>query len=117
MDEKPTAGLATAIIVVPLMALCCLGPLFIGSIVGGFVSWLDGQGAFVIVVIALVAGLASYALVRWRRSSARSGGEGLACPCDASREGASHTADPTGHGEMSRADESNDLRLPVSKPR
>lgn len=38
MDDKPTAGLVTAIIIAPLVALCCLGPVFIGSAVGGILG-------------------------------------------------------------------------------
>ncbi len=34
MDDKPTAGVVTAIIIAPLVALCCLGPVFIGSAMG-----------------------------------------------------------------------------------
>ncbi|NKC23606.1 hypothetical protein HED50_24405 [Ochrobactrum oryzae] len=44
LDDKPTAGIVTAIIIAPLVALCCLGPVVIGSAVGGVLGWFSGQG-------------------------------------------------------------------------
>jgi hypothetical protein len=59
----------TAIVVAPLVALCCLGPLFIGSAVGGVVGWLSGQGLALIAVLAFLAAAIGYAVMRWRRAS------------------------------------------------
>lgn len=71
MDERPIAGIVTVIIIAPLIALCCLGPLFIGSAVGGVVGWLSGQGPVLTVALALLAGALGFAVMRWRRASSR----------------------------------------------
>lgn len=64
MDDKPTAGIVTAIIIAPLVALCCLGPVVIGSAVGGVLGWFSGQGLVIGGVLTLLAGAAGYALMR-----------------------------------------------------
>jgi hypothetical protein len=71
MDEKRVAGLVTAIIIAPLVALCCLGPLLIGSALGGVAGWLSGQGLGLTAVLALSAGAVGYAVMHWRRAADR----------------------------------------------
>ncbi|MEW6629514.1 MAG: hypothetical protein AB1440_01470 [Pseudomonadota bacterium] len=68
MDEKPFAGLVTAIIIAPLAVLCCLGPLLIGSALGGVAGWLGGQRLGLTAVLALSAGAIGYAVMRRRRA-------------------------------------------------
>lgn len=82
MDDKPTAGLVTAIIIAPLVALCCLGPVFIGSAVGGILGWFSGQGLVVGGMLTLLAGAAGYAVMRWRRRSSRRADASPTCACD-----------------------------------
>ena len=84
VNEKPAAGLMTAIVVAPLVALCCLGPLFIGSAVGGVVGWLSGQGLALIAVLAFLAAAIGYAVMRWRRASSNRVNAGPTCACDVS---------------------------------
>jgi len=84
MNEKPAAGLMTAIVVAPLVALCCLGPLFIGSAVGGVVGWLSGQGLALTAVLAFLAAAIGYAVMRWRRASSNRVNAGPTCACDVS---------------------------------
>ncbi|CAN7619876.1 hypothetical protein HW571_22930 [Agrobacterium genomosp. 3] len=82
MDDKPTAGIVTAIIIAPLVALCCLGPVVIGSAVGGVLGWFSGQGLVIGGVLTLLAGAAGYALMRWRRASSRREDASPTCTCD-----------------------------------
>lgn len=76
MDEKPGVGLVTAIIIAPLVALCCLGPLVIGSALGGVVGWFSGQGLGLTAVLVFSTGAVGYAVTRWRRASSRDGNVG-----------------------------------------
>lgn len=68
MDEKPVAGLVTAAVAVPLVALCCLGPAVLGSILGGMVGWFGGLNAVEVAAAALAAGALAYGFLRWRRA-------------------------------------------------
>ncbi len=85
MNEKPTAGVVTAIIIAPLVALCCLGPVFIGSAVGGLMGWLSGQRLVMAGVLALLAGAVGYAVMRWRRASSHRADAALTCTYDESK--------------------------------
>ena len=67
MSEKSGAGLAVAAVVVPLVALCCLGPAVLGSVLGGIVGWLGGLGPDAAAGAGIATGLAAYGLFRWRR--------------------------------------------------
>lgn len=64
MEEKPVAGLVTAAVAVPLVALCCLGPVVLGSVLGGIGAWLGGLNAAEIVGATFVAGILAYGLLR-----------------------------------------------------
>ncbi|MBI1774454.1 MAG: hypothetical protein HYR63_03815 [Proteobacteria bacterium] len=66
MNEKPVAGLFTVIASVPLL-LCCLGPVVLGSVIGGIVSLLGGLNPAAAVASALAIGVAVYAIIRWRK--------------------------------------------------
>lgn len=74
----------TAIVVAPLVALCCLEPLFIGSAVGGLVGWLSGQGLPLTAVLAFLAAAIGFAVMRWRRASSHQVDAGPTCACDVS---------------------------------
>jgi hypothetical protein len=64
MNDKPAAGLLTALAVVPIFVLCCLGPLVLGSaVIGGVAGWLAGWGGLAIVAAPLAVGAVSYALL------------------------------------------------------
>lgn len=74
MNEKPDAGLLAAVVAVPLVLVCCLGPVVLGSLLAGAAAGLGGLGAAEIIGIALAIGAAGYGLLRWRRASlARAG--------------------------------------------
>ena len=68
MKEKATAGLVTALLVAPICALCLLGP----AVLGGFLTWVSVRlGGFDWGTAAVLAGLAAilvYAILRRRRS-------------------------------------------------
>jgi hypothetical protein len=86
MNDRPVAGILTALAVVPIVALCCLGPLVLGSaVLSGIAGWLVGWGWFAIVGAALVVGAVGYALLRrpmGRRVRAGiSGSSGLPTRC------------------------------------
>lgn len=79
MDDKPGGALAGAALVVPLVALCCLGPAVLGSFLGGLLAWIGGLGLAEIAGAAIVVGLMAYGLVRWRKLRHRRGGASQAC--------------------------------------
>ena len=72
MDEKPTFGT-----ILPLfglggaVAVCCAGPVLLGSAAGGISSWLAGLGGTAAVGIAVFVGVAVFGFMRWRKSRSR----------------------------------------------
>lgn len=75
----------TAIIIAPLVALCCLGPSLIGSAMGSIVGWLGEQGFVLTTALALLAEAFGYAVMRWRRPRSGGEGSGLTCGCVGSK--------------------------------
>jgi hypothetical protein len=67
MSEKLAVGLLTAAIVLPLCAVCILGPVIVGSIFAGIAGWLGGFGPVAVTGLSLVTGIAVYAAVRRRK--------------------------------------------------
>ena len=58
MNDKPRTGILTALAVVPIVMLCCLGPVVLGSaVLGGIAGWLASPGAFEIVGAALLVAI------------------------------------------------------------
>jgi hypothetical protein len=68
MSDNRIAGFVTALLISPLVVVCCLGPPVLGSILGVLVGWLGGLGLAEVVGTALAAGLVVYGLLRWRRA-------------------------------------------------
>jgi membrane protein DedA with SNARE-associated domain len=69
MSDKITAGLVTFAAILPLCAVCVLGPAAIWSILAGLIAWLGGF-ALVPAMLAAAGGAALvYLLARWRRRS------------------------------------------------
>jgi hypothetical protein len=68
VSEKPAAGLIAAAVVAPLAVLCCRGPAVLGSVLGGVAGWLGGLGLAAAAGAGIAAGVAAYALFRWRRA-------------------------------------------------
>src|SRR5258708_22283227 len=62
MNDKPVAGLVTAAVIVPIVALCCLGPTVLASLVGGLVGWMGGLGSAEVAGAALAVGFVAYRL-------------------------------------------------------
>lgn len=67
MNDKPVAGLVAAVAAVPVFLLCCLGPIFLGSVLGGLAGWAGGLGPAAILAAALAMAAAAYGLLRQRR--------------------------------------------------
>lgn len=74
MNDKGVAGLTTALLIAPLVVVCCLGPAVLGSALGALVGWLGGFGPAEVFGAALAGGLSVYGLFRWRRRQARRAG-------------------------------------------
>ena len=74
MSDNRVAGFVTALLVAPLVIVCCLGPAVLGSALGAAVGWLGGLGSIEVMGAAFAAGLVVYGLVRWRRARARRAG-------------------------------------------
>jgi hypothetical protein len=79
MNDKPVAGVVTALVAVPLALLCCLGPIALGSVLAGVAGWLGGLGVFAILGVVLTAAAAGYGLLRWRWARFRRAGGSEAC--------------------------------------
>ncbi len=93
MDKKPVAGIVTAAAVVPLLLLCCLGPVVVGSVIGGVIGWLGGLGPAEIAGAAVALAAITYGRLRWRRRRLRraetqdeGGSFGTACVSGGGRE-------------------------------
>jgi hypothetical protein len=67
MSDKPFAGLVIAAVAAPVAILCCLGAVFLGSLLGGMVGWLSGLNLVAGAGLVLVASLLAYGFVLWRR--------------------------------------------------
>ncbi len=67
MSDKPVAIFTTWLLVTPVMVVCCLGTVFLGSALAGAWEWLGGAGLPVAAAVAIVAGLALYGLRQRRR--------------------------------------------------
>ena len=74
MNDKPVAAILTALAVVPIVVMCCLGPVVLGSaVLGGIAGWLAGWGALEIVIATLgvaAVSCAVFGLARARRDRA-----------------------------------------------
>ncbi len=66
MSDKPVAGITTAIIALPLVILCCLGPAFLLAGLGGLIGWFGGANILLTVSMAIVAGIAVNRFLRRR---------------------------------------------------
>lgn len=74
MSDNRVAGFVTAVLIAPLVVVCCLGPAVLGSVVGALVGWLGGLDPVEVVGGALAAGLVVYGLLHWRRARSRQAG-------------------------------------------
>lgn len=67
-SDKPFVGLVIAAVVAPVALLCCLGPVVLGSILGGIVGWFGGLNLLAAGGVATAIGLLAYGFLRWRRA-------------------------------------------------
>jgi len=67
MSDRITAGLVTFAAILPLCAVCVLGPAAVWSMLAGLMAWLGGF-ALAPAMLASAGGAALvYLLLRWRR--------------------------------------------------
>ncbi len=66
MSDKPVAGLVTFLAVLPICAVCFLGPIGLGVVFGGAWGWLTGLDPVLIAGAALIGAILAYGLVRKR---------------------------------------------------
>ena len=69
MSDKITAGLVTFAAILPLCAVCVLGPAAIGSVIAGLAAWLSGFSFLATMLVAVGGAAAIYRLLRQRRHS------------------------------------------------
>ncbi len=69
MSDRITAGLVTFAAILPLCAVCVLGPAAVWAMLGGFVAWLGGFGVVPAMLAAAGGAALVYLLLRWRRHS------------------------------------------------
>jgi len=67
MSDKPVAGLVAAMVVGPLMAICCLGPILYASFAAGLFSWFSGIPPLRIALVMGIVAAAAFFLIRWRK--------------------------------------------------
>ncbi len=67
MSDRITAGLVTFAAILPLCAVCVLGPVAVWSMLGGIVAWLGGFGIGPAMLASAAAAALVYGLLRWRR--------------------------------------------------
>jgi|TARA_R100000005_G_C5000267_1_gene207094 hypothetical protein len=71
MSDKPTGGLITALIVAPLLAICCLGPIVFASFAAGIFSWIGGIDPLRIMLVMALVAIGAFYLFRWRKNHRR----------------------------------------------
>ncbi len=57
MSEKTYAGFVTAALIAPLVALCCFGPVLLGSLLGGVAGQLGGLNLLEVAGATAAAGM------------------------------------------------------------
>lgn len=67
MSDKPTGGLVTILIIAPLLALCCLGPIVFASMGAGFFAWIGGFDPLRSALMATLVAIAAFYFFRWRK--------------------------------------------------
>ena len=70
MSDKMIAGVVAAIGVVPLCAVCILGPAAIGTMLAGVFGWLGGLSPVLATGLAIIFGILTYGIVGSRKSRA-----------------------------------------------
>lgn len=68
MGENLGAKIMAAVAILPICAVCILGPLAIGSLFGGALGWLGGFGALATVALMIAAGGLAYREILRRRT-------------------------------------------------
>ncbi len=81
MSDKLIAGAVTALGVVPICAVCILGPAAVGSMVAGAFGWIGGLGPVLTTGLAIIFGYFIYGIVRRRKPLAL--GQETNAPCQA----------------------------------
>ena len=69
MRDKPAAGVLALTAILPLCALCVLGPATVGAIIASPASWLGGLAPSAILAVAAGGAVLGYWL--WRRRGQR----------------------------------------------
>ncbi|MBJ6128246.1 hypothetical protein [Microvirga splendida] len=81
MNDKLVAMLVTFVVVLPLYAMCCLGPAAVVGSVGGLLGWLSGSVSLgVVSFAATTALLASWRMHQRKAASAASPGTSRELP-------------------------------------
>ena len=71
MAEKLLAGVVAAVAVVPICAVCILGPAVIGSMFAALFAWSGGLGPVLATTLAIGVGIVTLGV--FRRRSVRAG--------------------------------------------
>jgi membrane protein DedA with SNARE-associated domain len=66
MSDKITAGLVTFAVILPLCAVCVLGPAAAGTVIAGLAAWLGGFDFWATMLVTVGGVAAIYGLVRHR---------------------------------------------------
>jgi hypothetical protein len=67
MSDRITAGLVTFAAILPLCAVCVLGPAAVGSLIAGFGAWVGGFGFWAVLLVAVGGAAAIHKMLRQRR--------------------------------------------------
>ncbi len=67
MSDRITAGLVAFAAILPLCAVCVLGPAVVVSMIAGLGAWLGGFGFWAVTLVAIAGAAAIHRLLRQRR--------------------------------------------------
>ena len=76
MAEKLLAGVVAAVAIVPICAVCILGPVAIGSMFAALFAWFGGLGPVLATTLAIGVGIVTLGVFRRRRVRAVQRGPG-----------------------------------------
>lgn len=82
MNDKLIAGLATALVIAPICAVCILGPAVLGLVLGGAFGWIAGLSPVATAGLAIVGAIFVYGYFSRRKKATAGDGPPLRKPAD-----------------------------------
>ena len=67
MGDKPIAGIVAAVAIVPVCAVCILGPAVVGSVIGSAFGWIGDINPFPVAALATIGAAIGVVWTKKRR--------------------------------------------------